>query len=271
MNTYLNSSDVSIVVDIVDDDGNPLSFAPSAISYRLLDQEGAQLVAATNITPYAGEASVTILVGVIYNTLAATKTRGIRLLELTCTNESQKTVLHSSYMLEKSDALQTGINSYQTCQGADLLASETPNVAAWNASSRLERIASMIEAHERIGKLSLHPYRGDFDGATRVSEPFVTDGVFTSGAYGGLNALTAERFLALPPNFINAIRKAQIAEANYILDGDNGDHKDGLIAEKVGESAQTYKTFKRMPYAVCKAALSYVQSYLVHGKKLGRA
>lgn len=273
MRTYLNDSDATLSVELLDDSGGSLSFIPTAVSYRILNQEGLEVLPPTNIAGYLGESSVNIFVSAAINHIKAGLTRDVRLIELRCSAVNEFAIVRENYFIETVNALETGINSYQSLQSAELISSEIANLTGWQSASRQEKITALQEARERVGKMSLHPYRGDYISQTRVMEPFVIDGVFADGAYGGLNGLSAERFLSLPPGFVKAIRKAQIAEANYILEGDSVESKErsGITSEKIGESMQTFKVAKKLQYPICSAAIMYISTYIVRSKKLGRS
>lgn len=269
MSTYLNGSVVNAEFDLVDVDGVELSFIPDAISYKVLDGENVELVAETALTGYAGETTVTISVGATFNVVPVGRTRDVRLIVLECTQGSNVAYVNHSYIIETASQLETGVNSFQTYQHAELMASEMSELTGWDSASRAQRVAAMVEARFNIGKLTLHPYRVGYVDMKHAVAPYAEEAVFTYG----VNQFGRDYLLSLPEDFITAIRKAQIAEADYILSSGSAEHKerDGLVSEKIGESSQSFKSTKSLHNHVCRRAMRYLTLYLSLSKKLGRA
>lgn len=274
MNTYLTGSEVSITIPLVTENGDSLPFVPDHVEYVIKDNEGFVVATTTGVPSYGGEDSITVEVGSLINTLSADNTRESRAIEITCSLGGQKAFVHAWYIIEVPGSLEIGKNSYQTFQNAELLASEIPNLDAWGSATRSQKIAALIEARERIGRINLYPFRGtDYDDKSRVSLPD-DDSVFSDGAYGGTNSITQAQLATLPIRFVNAIRKAQVAEADFILDGNSIEHKSdsGMLSEKIGESEQTFAaSASKARSGISRKARSYLATYIVNSVKLGRS
>lgn len=273
MNTYLTGTAVSLEVSLLTESGDTFSFTPDTVSYVVRDGEGDILADVAQITGYSGEGVVSVEVGSSVNTLSQGSVRDVRMVEFTCSLGDQKEVVRVMYIIEVPGSLEIGKNSYQTFQNAELLASEIPNLNAWAYATRSQKIAALIEARERIGRINLYPFRGaDYDDKSRVSFPD-DDAVFSDGSYGGINSVTQAQLATLPARFVNAIRKAQVAEANFILDDNSAEHKSdaGLLSEKIGESEQTFApNVRKARSGICKSARSYLATYIVNSVRLGR-
>lgn len=276
MDVFLAGTDVTIVVPLVDRSGNPLTV--TAIEYRVIDQEGAELLPRTTLNGFvSGSASASVGVPAEKNTLAEDMLRAMRTVELYCTVGGNLMLLHGHYVIETASVLVAGVNSFQNYAQAEFVALSIPNIPGWSGTPEADRIAALIEARRRILKLS---FTSLSDARDQSSLFYVAEGTYKTAVPGGIMGLVGDmgelneaQFNALPPKFLEALRLAQIAEADAILDTDPVElrRQKGLILDAIGESRQMFRDGKPLELPVSKRALGYLSKYISFSKRIGRA
>lgn len=281
LDVYLQNTQVTLVVDLVDASGNPLS--ASAASYRVINQDGVELVATTPVTGFtANDLQATIVIPANLNAVAAGNTREIRSVELYCTIASGTIAFSRNYAVEVTDPLQIAVNTFQTFAQAQLTALDIPNISAWDAASDQQKIQALMDAREHVVQLNFNLLNSNVNfGQDQLA--FVPEGQYQSSYVarnslfifnGNLAILNATQFNTLPEKFKRQLRLAQLVEANAILGGeaDEGKRMGGVVEETIGESSQKFRTTGvplRLP--VCRRALGYLSYYVTFAKRIGRA
>ncbi|MDL2285092.1 hypothetical protein LJC19_08160, partial [Oxalobacter sp. OttesenSCG-928-P03] len=78
----------------------------------------------------------------------------------------------------------------------------------------------------------------------------------------------------LPKLFINALRRAQIMQANYLLLDENSDiehlRQRGLLSNTVSESKQFFRTQKPIAKTLCERAMKELARWLVFNRRTAR-
>jgi hypothetical protein len=285
MDFFLTGTDVECVIPLVVR-GQALDV--TAIDYRVLDQTDEELAPRAALASFVAHAAEAVVdVPASLNTLGATSdehtipTRGARVVELflTLTNGNQVAITYA-YGLEPIAVLVPGVNSFQTYAQAQLAAADIPGTPGWDAASDEERYAAMIEARWHLVKLSYYLLNSNINFG-QDSLNFVPEGVYqskyvaTNGLFmfdGNLELLNAEQFNALPERFKGALRKAQVAEADFILTGDplTSKRAAGITMDEVGQTRQAFRSTKPLEMPCCKRAMSYVSYFVSTSKKLAR-
>lgn len=281
LDVYLQNTDVTLVVDLVDGSGNPLSV--SAAKYKLINQDGAELVTVTDVPGFvANSAQATIAIPASLNVLAASNTREIRSVELLCTTAGGTIAFSRNYAVEVTDPLQVAVNTFQSFAQAQLTALDIPNLDAWDAASDQQKIQALMDAREHVVQLNFNLLNSNVNfGQDQLA--YVPEGQFQSSYVarnslfifnGNLAILNATQYATLPEKFKRQLRLAQVVEANAILGGEPDESKrtGGVIEEKIGESSQKFRTTGvplRLP--VCRRALGYLSYYVTFAKRIGRA
>lgn len=281
LDVYLNNTDVTLAIALVDSAGNDLTV--NEVEYRVMDQDGDEIVARDALVDFiAGDTTATVLVEAAQNIITNDRTREIRTVELYCVTDTGTILLTKSYAIEVADPLVVGINSFQSFPQAQLTSLDIPNVAAWHAASDQQKIQALMDAREHIVQLNFNLLNSNVNfGQDQLA--YVPEGQFQSSYVarnslfifnGNLAILNTVQFNALPEKFKAQLRKAQIAEANYILGGSPEDElrQSGVVEEKIGESARKYRdrgVALRLP--VCRRALNYLSYYVTFAKRIGRA
>lgn len=273
MNVYLAGTAVSLTVLLNDSGGNPLDV--TALDCRIVDQDGAEVLARTPLESFvANDTEVLISVPAELNDLPAGSTRAARSVELYCTTTSGVVVLQTAYMIEAVVTLTVGVNTFLTLAGAELTAMNLPNLTGWSNASDREKTSALVDARLHICQLRftlLNAWSQDSlnyvpEGSTPT--PYVGQTRFA----GDLSLLTATQYASLPTRFTDALKLAQVAEADAILGGYPVDvrRQEGLMLESIGEVKQMFRPGKPLDLPVCRRALRYLSSFVTFAKVVGR-
>jgi len=246
MNLYLHATDVSLSISLQ-------GIAATAVTYRVLDAAGVELLAESATGFVAGDTEVAIAVPVALNTLPAGTYTDLRKVELKVVAADGTRTISELYAIETPDVLVEGVNSYQNYETAELGAMFTQPLEAWGMNDKFARISAMIEARDRIGRLS-----------------FVEVEAYDAFS---INELTPAQFQSLSAALRTALRKAQIVEADFVLGGSAIDHKrdQGLMSETIGESSNMFRPGKPLELPVSKRTARMLMGHITYALKIGRA
>lgn len=268
MQSYTPGKPAAVTFALVDGDGNAL--APTALRARILDENEVLLQDWTDQTvPAVTESEVTVSVLGALNILTPPATRGARVVELEVTTAAGTIVLSQTIMLGGSSALCFGINTVLAYPAAEVLAADfVPlQMAGWHAAPRSEREQALIEAYSRMLRLHLTLRFDDQQSMLTFDGEF--DQIFGPMR---LEYLTPGQILKLFPPFLKSLKRAQLVEADDILNGDvvRKAREAGLISNTVGESSQFFRSAKPLETAVGKRALEELTYYIKFTARIGR-
>ena len=250
MDLFVAQTAVTLTVPLQDGHGNDLTV--SAIEWRLLDQDGLECLPRQPLAGFIGNAPVaTLVVPAACNDLPDGMTHGLRAMELYCTVGSNMVLLQAAYGLESAEPLIVGGNSFQSWPTAQWTALAIPNLPGWLAATRVQQVTALIEAWRQIRQVPL----------------------MIGAQYVELDGLSSQQFAALPMPFANALRLAQVVQADANLGGDAVEQRrrDGVMAEAVGESRQAYRKGTPLSLPVSRRALGYLAGYVTYSKRIGRS
>lgn len=260
MQAYLGGHSVTLTIPLIDADG--ATIAAQTASYRVIDQEEAELVAkVAHPTFIEGDESIEILIDGAINTLPLGETRGMRVVELFLETAIGTIKLEQGYFIEATEVLVEGVNTFATYNKALYLSYEIPNIPGWTDAPRQGRIAALIAARRNIGRLR-------FRYAFGANQDIIDNTVGVSD----LTNATLDQWNALPKDFKEALYRAQIIEADFLLGGDEiGDlRRSGLMSMSVGEAKQFFRTTRPLEGVVCKRAMKELSKWAVTGLRLAR-
>lgn len=274
MNVFAAATDVTLVVPLTDPSGNTLNV--DAISYTVHDHMGGVILTQTTLDEFGpGSETADITIPAALNQLEPGVPRALRQIELACTIGENVINLHASYVVSVPDPLLVGVNSFGTYAALQFASMDIPNLLGWDAASQGERMSALIDARERICRLSFTPFTSR---PGQDSLFFVPEGTretrYPGAEYvGDLSELTQAQFALLPQRFIKCLMKAQVAEADAILGGNSVEtrRQEGLVQDDVGESRQVYRGGRPLQLPVCRRALGYLSLYVNFSKRIGRS
>jgi len=266
MEIYFAGQPVIITVPLVTSGGVAVTDATSA-SYRVLDGQGAEVIPVTDIEADLATGLVEVTIAGEQNVLAAGEgIRGFRQIEVRFVNASGVFTVFDEFLIEAADSLVPLSNSFQSYAQAMVLAAEVTGIDSLLGSTRRERIAALVNAHNTISRLRYQVSDGYMAGRnqSRLDWHYIK--------YVDLASITAADYAKLPAPFLRAVCMAQLIEANEALDQFSIHRKrqQGLMSETIGESSMMFRPEKVLNIPVTRRSLDLLRPYLVWELSIGR-
>lgn len=274
MNFYPENQIVEVVVPFTD--LNDQTIVPTAISAVLFDGEDEVLMSFGQVAFDASGAEVSIIVPSIANTLQGDDLQEVRRLEVTITHGTGSFKTSKSYVIEAEQSLQIMRNSFMTYETALMTSRQFVNMTAFSTATDERRRAALVEAFYRITDLpmiysiSTLPVAQDVTSSDGVSERVYKISRAT-WKYIDADAFQTQ----FPTHFKRALRAAQLAEADDLLQGNviARKHAQGIATETIGESSVTLRQGfgSGVTASIGTAALTLLSGYIDRTMKIGRA
>lgn len=285
MKIYPDNYDVSVSFAFTDLNGAPV--APTAVKVDLFDGND-QLIISFGSLPFGEhDTEKEVVVPAEFNTLDP-QTDGpnaSRIVRCTLETPAGNIRRSASYVIEGDFRLQVMKNSFITFEAAELTARDIPNSFGWRTAGRENQEAALINAFNRLTRIPMKfrvgptPLKYLNDRLTSApkyhwtkdlllgDEPAET--VIPAAAWHDIDA---DEFMTFPDYFRKAVRLAQVAEANDILENDvtNRRHRQGIISETVGESSIMLRG-GQLNLGVSRAALEYLSGHVYYNHRISRA
>lgn len=268
MNVYLAGSASTVTLALKDLNGTAL--VPTGLTYRIVDGDGDELVAATPLTVVPGDTEVSVSVSAITNTLAAGSAVEARTLHLTVVTASGTVALEDSWLIRASSLLNVPNTSFQTWAQVQAELLQMPTQLNFSGAARDQQEGALLEAYLRLSRFSYEVIEG-YDSFEQITWP--GEGKAYSIDPTDWIDMTMDDFLVYPPSFRQALRRAQIAEADDVLSAasPNDRRRLGLMSESIGESSMMFRTSKPVDLGASQNALRYLSRYIRRTKIIGRA
>jgi len=280
MNQFPAGTDVTVTIPFVDRNGAALPAAGMALSYTVLDELENVVQTSTDLpAPQTSDTGVTVTIPRTANQLAGPAPNisdgvatgnpiitvdGLREIQLTMTTAAGQFVTKIQYLLKASDAALVLLqNSFQTYNLSLLTASRLVNLQSWPDAAEGDRINALIQAWLRMTKLGYfvrwprdpdaQNYLNWFDSRNEIIIPRLW------------TVMTTQRWYNYyPENFRQAMRDAQVLDADFLLTNDVYQQRRdaGIIRERVGESDIQFRNVKPLNLGLSKAALARLQGYV---------
>ena len=272
MKAFLSGQDVTLTIPLQDDFDNAL--VPTALSYRVVDQDEVELIAKTALAlPTAGDSAEVTIPGDknvvvpgdpprVPGYSATPQYRQVRVVELYVVTAEGTVKLVREYVIEAEEVLVEAINSFQNYGHAIMVGMNLPQLPHWNDASKQERITALIRARQNIGMLR---FRYVFDAYQNIVDN--TLGV------ADLTLATPAQWAAFPRQFKEALQRAQVIEADYLLMPDDtiaAFRRDGLMSMTVGEAKQFFRPQKPIEGPVCKRAMRELTKWVLSRHRVTR-
>lgn len=273
MKTFISGTTVTMPIET---SYNDYAVIADAAQFRLLGANDAVIVDWTNISgSNIGNGEVTVVVNGSYNTLSDDVKTEARVVELKIDISSPvltTLVFSDEYIVKASGpSLVLMKNSFQRYTDALALASElSTDLTYWDNASTDERVSAMSTAFYQLSRMTYNVYEDSEDWGMKQRAGY---GLDLGGNITKLHEYSAEEFNNLPPSFIQAIRIAQIIDADERLGGfgtASQERQDDVVLRKIGESSTMFRTSPRLRLTVSRRALERLKGYIVYSKRTAR-
>lgn len=233
MNFYLETQIVEIVVPFQTANGEAV--VPTDISAVLYDGEEQMLMDFGTIVFDPAEVEAKVVIPGAANTLQGDDLQEVRRLSVTITHAGGTFSRSHAYAIEAEQSLQIMRNSFMTFETAQMTSRQFVNLTTFGAATEERQRTALVEAFRRITSLAMIYNIVDVDG--NVESEHRIDS--SSWHYIDADAFQT----AFPSHFKRALRAAQLAEADELLQGNvvAKKHAQGIASETIGESSVTLR------------------------------
>lgn len=262
MKFYPADSIVEVQVNFTDLNGNDVT--PTAVTAVLYDEEDSEIVDFGSLPLEPEEKSKVIVVPAVFNGLDY-ELRAARILRVNLKTAAGTISRSLSYILEAEQRLQIMTNTFQSYESAMIASLDMVNLTGWSATSEEQRRAALVEAYRRITMIPMkYGIRDDYDKLSFREEHFIARDLWEE--------ITPEMFAEFPTHFRKALRRAQLIEANELLQGDAVARKrrSGIVSETIGESSMTIKA-DRVDYGLNPQTMAALTGYVHFNMRVARA
>lgn len=172
--------------------------------------------------------------------------------DYTLSTATQDYTYYFNFVVLPSETLVVGDNSYQSYFDAILNAEGLAAVDAFKGASKADQIAALRNAYQVINTMV---FVDKFD------------------EYYDLGVLDETALGELEPEFLQALKFAQVIEANEMLDVNSIHYKrlDGLMSETIGESSMMFRPGNVNNYPISRRSMMFLRNYILIRARLGRA
>lgn len=192
-----------------------------------------------------------------FNTLGENEQLGYRRLVLNIETKTGTAIQFIEYLLVGLVELTPMVNSYQTYGEAQLTAAKISGLQDWQEVPTEDKVSALITAFNKIGKLNFVIPSDDGCG---IEIP-------------NLNKLSIEEFKALNPAFVEAIKRAQVVEANSVSGYNAAEEmkRGNILSYTIGETSQMFKTGNTYVSTLSSDAMDILDGYIVRKIRIARA
>lgn len=246
-NVYLPNLIVTETIQLKDLNGNAVT--PNSLTYDVKDETGQVVVAETVIALAGGETEVSVSVPANINTVGSDG-RSARTITIYMTTDDGILVNYASYFIEALETLTVLYNTVQTYDEACLVAFDVGILLdGWDTATRASRVSALKTAYHRMKTLRFNQY-----------------------AFATLRNKTEDEFRATTADFQKSMRRAQLVEANLILNGDTIHLKQqqGILSETIGESSMFFRTTPPLNEPLSKQAMNELRGHIDRSVIIGR-
>lgn len=272
MDCYPENSQVCLEVEVLDASGKPYE-EPCVLIYKILDAEGSELFSGSLEDI---EKTATLIVEAQYNACPQGKVKDLRRIDLKFQKPDDNSIISGRtlyYTIRSEQPLTVGENSFVTYDQCLLLASTIPHLDQLANSTEDQLVVALLEAHDRLMRLRYRlPITTRMENVGYVSEvawrprAITDDDPFGWACYRfTLDEVTPEEFKNLPEKFRNALAKAQVMEANSVLeptDSIEERRRKGVILETINEVKMMFSSTTPVSSKLTRNAMSVLAPYL---------
>lgn len=239
-------------ISIVLQDDMDTAVDASAVTWTLYDERGNPLTtgAAAGFT----ESDPAAVVELTAEQTAVDGPLAAREIVLECTTTDGAVEVREAVLFVSSAPLTVAVNSFQTATEAVATRAEIARLEAFDAAPKVQRTAAMIEAHRRILRV-----------AFQIPQAFDISNIAWGSRRVPLARLKEDDLRRLPEAFQRALRRAQLIEANSLLEVNTVDQKrkEGVVSETIGEASMFLSSKPYLNLPISRAAYEELKSFIV--------
>lgn len=262
MQRYLSEQAIDFSVPLVNGLGEAV--AATKVNWQLFDEKET-VVASGEVTPSDGDTESAISIDSTNCTITNGESTEVRALSVTVVWAEGSFTNTEYFVLEKSQTVIPGINSFVTYLESLRLMPEFPQFTAFNYMDEQSRKSALIAAYRNIGLIEFsEDSLVDADNCKLLD----SDGQPITCTLD----LSPDLFSTLHPTIKRNLMLAQMVEAEFVLGGDGVEklRTQGVMSYSVGEVKQFFRTAKPLELAVSKHALRYIGGYVQYNRRLTR-
>lgn len=248
----------------------------TAVSVRVNDEAGVEVGTVSIDTPGSGVTSFPVPVPATLNAVPDGKPYVLRAVVTTLTTANGTYSDTQTYVVKSVTPLVRMANSFMTLPEASLVRFGLTKADGWDAAGEDARIAALVSAFKNMCALRYRFLVSD-QSQSRITDlsGIGYDTVF-GRIYQTVNDMTlyGERDMQeWPAVFVEALKRAQLAEANTLLSGDqvNDKRRQGIVSERTGESQMAFRDIPDIVMPVSREALQHLRGYLNNAIMSGRS
>lgn len=267
MNFHLEGQIVEIVIPFTDLNDNAV--VPTDITAALYDGEDRLLMSFGSVAFNPAGVETRLVLSGPLNMIEGDDLQEARRLDVRITHATGTVLRSHIYAIEAEQSLQIMRNSFMTFETALLTMGQTINATTLQGASEERQRAALVEAYRRIYGIAMRYSAVETPGDSRE---FLLEYRLNSETWPDV---TADVFQTqFPSHFKRALRAAQIAEADDLLQGNviARKHAQGIASETIGESSVTLRAgFSGSGSSTIGAtALSLLSGYIDRTVTIGR-
>lgn len=258
MDTLTSGSSKSLTFDL-----GAAEFNITAVSYRVNDENGVELVPSTPVPGWTtGSLEAVFSIDGTVNTLPDGSHRGAREVIVRFTDGTTSLESRQSYVLVLGAILRIPETSFVTLTMAEMLAEEVVGLGGWANADEMTRIKSLLAARDKIASLLLRDVGRMATDSAGYDSDYAGYGL-TSGSTFRLDDLSLSEWDATSPQLKRAVRLAQLAQADWFADPQSG-QSDNVRSIVIGESSRTF--FQGVKTPLAPKSMRYLGRFLAPGR-----
>ena len=249
---FPESVDHSVTLMYVDSTGTLV--VPTSANYTVSDEDGELVVGITAIDVSGAPSSAVVTIPAASNAIIDGQIRGARTLSISFGDaEGNSHVVNDTYLLAANSTLVKGLNSFAEYGRLLMVAQDMPSYDMLSSSPEAIVKSALAQAWTNIGRLPIY---------------FGSDLADVGSTYD----MGVEEIALMDQIPYQALLRAQLIEANFVLGGDPVEDKRraGILSDSAGESTQFLRTSKPIALPVCKECAETLGPYIKWQTRTGR-
>lgn len=243
MKRVLSGQSATVAVPVPDLPGAALS---------AIVMNGAGVVLADMLSISSGEPGTQMVAVPASANMLGARLRDVRVVRVRVERDEESQLFDVEYIVEAEEVLVEGVNSFQGYAAALLVSLDIPGINAWGDADKSQRIAALIEARRTLARYRFSRIHTDQSIDTQLS------------GVGNLLTLSQSEWCALPTGLKEALCRAQVIQANYLLGNREYEtlRDNGVLSEKIGDSSVTFSETRPSSKGVDRRAVAEISRYI---------